>query len=136
MCHDKFTQELLSSILLLSRQPLQKEALEFSRGELGILDCLYKHNGLSAGELRENLAVCSGRIADALKVLESKGLIVRIHDSSDHRRVIVYLSDSGRRLIELKLKSIEARLSAAMACLGSEDAREFIRIVGKLARMS
>ena len=65
-------------------------------GENGVLLQLQNNGGaLSSGKLAELLNLTSGRIANILKSLEKKSLILRERDSSDRRHVMARLTDLG-----------------------------------------
>jgi DNA-binding MarR family transcriptional regulator len=70
---------------------------------------LWERDGLMVSELGERLSLDSGTLTPLLKRLEANGLVARIRDVTDERRVHVSLSTAGRRL--------KARAAAVPACL-------------------
>ena len=70
---------------------------------------LWERDGLMVSELGERLSLDSGTLTPLLKRLEANGLVARIRDVADERRVHVSLSTAGRRL--------KARAAAVPACL-------------------
>ena len=73
---------------------------------------------------------------DVLKTLEAKGLVYRSHDTVDHRKVFVTLTDEGVRYTEEAFDRIHKRISAIIDALGEEDTEEFIRISKKIISIS
>lgn len=65
--------------------------------ELGILDRLDREGPASPSALSENEGVTGPAIAEALRHLDSLGLVKRAKDPSDGRRVVVTITESGRR---------------------------------------
>ncbi len=59
---------------------------------------LWEHEGLTVSELGNRLALDSGTLTPLLKRLESAGLVSRSRDAGDERRVLVALTDKGRKL--------------------------------------
>ena len=59
---------------------------------------LWEQDGLMVSELGERLYLDSGTLTPLLKRLESAGLIARIRDTADERRVHITLTAAGRRL--------------------------------------
>lgn len=59
---------------------------------------LWEHEGLAVGEIGERLALDSGTLTPLLKRLEQAGLVLRLRDTADERRVRVALSAAGRAL--------------------------------------
>jgi len=70
---------------------------------------LWERDGLMVSELGERLSLDSGTLTPLLKRLEANGLVARIRDVADERRVHVSLTATGRRL--------KARAAAVPACL-------------------
>lgn len=71
-------------------------------------------------------------ISQTLKSLEAKGLIVRGRSGSDCRVVSIELTDAGRAMNEAGRRLHDARLDDLIAFLGVDDARELIRIMGRM----
>ena len=59
---------------------------------------LWEKDGLMVSELGERLYLDSGTLTPLLKRLESSGLIARIRDVEDERRVRITLTAAGRKL--------------------------------------
>ncbi|VTU20899.1 Organic hydroperoxide resistance transcriptional regulator [Variovorax sp. PBS-H4] len=76
---------------------------------------LWERDGLMVSELGERLSLDSGTLTPLLKRLESNGLVARIRDLADERRVHVSLTTAGRRL-KARAASVPACLMAASQC--------------------
>ncbi len=74
---------------------------------------LWQRDGLTVSGLGERLFLDSGTLTPLLKRLESAGLISRIRDAQDERRVHITLTASGRRLKARAAKIPGCILSAA-----------------------
>ena len=59
---------------------------------------LWEKDGLMVSELGERLYLDSGTLTPLLKRLEASGLVVRLRDVADERRVHITLSPAGRKL--------------------------------------
>lgn len=125
--------DLFTSLVKVSNAPFQKEARDFSVGEMGVLACLnFRSNGVSAGELSEYLDVSTGRVAAALNTLEKKNMIRRSRGNTDKRKVIVHITDIGRAAVLKKQQQGILCISKMLQNLGEDDAREFARIMQKI----
>ena len=71
-------------------------------------------------------------ISQTLKSLETKGLIVRARAEGDCRAVSIELTEAGRAMNEAGRRLHDARLDDLIAFLGEDDARELIRIMGRM----
>lgn len=125
--------DLFTSLVKVSNAPFQKEARDFSVGEMGVLACLnFRSDGVSAGELSEYLDVSTGRVAAALNTLEKKNMIRRSRGNADKRKVIVHITDIGRAAVLKKQQQGILCISKMLQNLGEDDAREFARIMQKI----
>ncbi len=111
---------LYSSSLAMTRlyKPLL-EPLGLTYPQYLVLLVLWEHDQESVGSLGEKLFLDSGTLTPLLKRMESAGWIDRRRDSSDERRVIVCLTESGRALRD-KACPFPPRLLDATGCAASE----------------
>lgn len=104
-------------------------------GEEGVLSCLLHSEGsLLPGELSSRLDLTSGRIANILRSLESKGLILRESVEQDGRKSRVLLSDDGKAHAARLEANTLSQQQDLMDYLGEEDAGEMVRILEKCLR--
>lgn len=59
---------------------------------------LWERDDRSVGELGEELSLDSGTLTPLLKRLEAAGLLSRLRDAADERRVLIRLTADGRKL--------------------------------------
>jgi DNA-binding MarR family transcriptional regulator len=85
------------------------EKLKLTYPQYLVMLVLWERDGLMVSELGERLSLDSGTLTPLLKRLEANGLVARIRDVADERRVHVSLTAAGRRL--------KARAAAVPACL-------------------
>ena len=78
---------------------------------------LWERDGLMVSELGERLYLDSGTLTPLLKRLEASGLITRIRDVEDERRVHITLSAAGRKLKTRALKIPGCILSASQCSM-------------------
>ncbi len=110
-----------------------KKANTFLHGEMFILNYMtYRGESALPSELASAMHTSSARVAVALKSLESKGFITRQIDKTDRRKIIVSLTTSGRELVETHRVEMRKRVELILNHLGEEDAKEYIRIVGRI----
>jgi DNA-binding MarR family transcriptional regulator len=76
---------------------------------------LWEGDGLMVSELGERLYLDSGTLTPLLKRLETAGLIARIRDVQDERRVRISLTAAGRRL-KTKASRIPGCILSASQC--------------------
>lgn len=91
-------------------------------GEDGVLlFMLQEEDNLLSGDLVTKTGLTSGRIANILKKLEQKKLIIRINDTEDKRKVHVHLTEAGKlRALQLN-DTIRQTYESFLGYLGDEN---------------
>lgn len=90
-----------------------------------------KPYALTPGELLEAMLISSGTVTNRVDQLEKAGLVERVQDSRDRRRILVGLTESGFRVIEAAVADhvrTQARLAAA---LDGDELRALDRLLAK-----
>ncbi len=127
---EKLPEELYGVLADLLNRKSNIAILDSIRGEYGVLNCLNDlEEGASAGELCKRLHVVPGRMADILKKLEEKELIVRTKDENDRRVVISRITEKGRKVSDEKRELIHKEYKGMFEQLGEKDVRELIRLL-------
>ncbi len=76
---------------------------------------LWERDGLTVSELGERLFLDSGTLTPLLKRLEAAGLVSRLRDTADERRVLIRLTADGRHL-KTRARHIPACVLQATRC--------------------
>jgi MarR family transcriptional regulator, organic hydroperoxide resistance regulator len=78
---------------------------------------LWERDGLTVSEIGQRLSLDSGTLTPLLKRLEALGLVSRIRDVADERRVHITLTAAGRKLRAKAAKIPGCILSASQCSL-------------------
>jgi len=84
-----------------------------------VLLVLWETDGLTVSELGQRLSLDSGTLTPLLKRLETAGLVSRLRDVADERRVLINLTAAGRKL-KAKATKVPSCVLAASQCSVSE----------------
>jgi MarR family transcriptional regulator, organic hydroperoxide resistance regulator len=76
---------------------------------------LWEGDGLTVGQVGERVALDSGTLTPLLKRLEAQGLVQRLRDAQDERRVLLRLTPAGRAL-KTKAFAVPEAIGAAAGC--------------------
>lgn len=95
------------------------EALGLTYPQYLVMLVLWERDGLMVSELGQRLSLDSGTLTPLLKRLEAAGLISRMRDVQDERRVHIRLTQAGRRL-KARAATVPACLLAASQCAPAE----------------
>jgi len=136
MDYEKLADELLCKMQSLHRAGPQRNIDESLRGEAMILHFISRRGcGVLPGEIGQEMGVSSARVAAALNSLEVKGLITRQIDKSDRRRILVSITPEGSALEARQFLEIVGEVARMLELLGERDAKEHVRIMGRLAEI-
>lgn len=136
MDYRKLASELRESLIRIAPKPEQKKIDRFDSGETFLLMRLSEMGNAIPSELASQNKTSAAHIAKMLRRLEEKGEIVREIDKTDRRRIIVTITEKGQTRIEEATSYIINNLTALLEQLGEEDARNFVRIVAKIASLA
>lgn len=87
---------------------------------------------LAATELAEAGMLTSGAMTNRIDRLEQKGLVRRLHDPQDRRRVLVQLTAAGIERVDLATRARFETASAAVACLGARQRQQLSSLLRRL----
>ncbi len=76
---------------------------------------LWEGDGVSVSQVGERLALDSGTLTPLLKRLEAQGLVQRLRDTADERRVLLQLTAAGRAL-QARAVQVPQTVAAASGC--------------------
>jgi DNA-binding MarR family transcriptional regulator len=76
---------------------------------------LWEEEGQTVSALGDKLALDSGTLTPLLKRLEAQGQLSRERDAVDERRVIVRLTDAGRKL-KVAARGVPPQIARATGC--------------------
>jgi len=133
--YNLLASQLLGELCDNARLRYRRDLEDFSHGEMSILTYLcYRENGACPGDLCETLGMTTPRISAIIAGLQKKGLVSRVTDAGDRRKIHIYVSDEGRALVETKKEALRDDISRILSLLGEDDAKEYVRIIGKVNR--
>jgi DNA-binding MarR family transcriptional regulator len=92
-----------------------------------VMLALWQQDGLTVSGLGERLALDSGTLTPLLKRLEANGLVQRLRDAADERRVLLQLTAAGRTL-----KARAVRVPQAIAAASGCELSELSELTSKL----
>ncbi len=108
--------------------------LPVTRRALEVLQHLAASGPLTVGEQAEHLRLRRNSVSELLQRLEAKGLVARVRDERDERRVLVWLTNSGRDVVARVGQVLAPDLIAqVMATLSPEERATVVRGLELLA---
>ncbi|MBR4039288.1 MAG: winged helix DNA-binding protein [Clostridia bacterium] len=131
--YETLAHELFASMDRHKKGPPHEEVSRTMRGEMAVL-CLLMNEGkaMTAGELSRTLSMTTSRIAAVLGSLEKKGMLVRMPDETDKRRVLAALTPQGRTVCQRRKAHAHEHMALMLRWLGEDDAAHFVRIMKRI----
>jgi len=90
---------------------------------------------LSAGELASRVNLSQGTVTDILNRLEKRGLIIRIRDSQDRRRVRIQLTADGQSILEQSPPLLQERFAQRFNNLQDWERTQLLASLQRIAAM-
>jgi DNA-binding MarR family transcriptional regulator len=129
-------QEYMETMYYMRKMNSHKQIHDSVHGENFVLFFISQNGGkVIPSDISNEMGISSARVAAALNSLEKKGLIIRRIDADDRRRILVDLTDSGKEQVKTHYRMIMNMVKNMLRYLGEKDAREFIRIMKRLAEI-
>lgn len=91
------------------------DALGLTYPQYLVMLALWEQDGATVSALGERLSLDSGTLTPLLKRLETHGLVARLRDGADERRVHITLTTAGRQL-KAQAAKVPGCLIAASQC--------------------
>lgn len=100
-----------------------------------VLLLIHHQRDILPKEIAETLRVSSARIATILTKLSENKLITREIDEDDRRQIKIVLTKLGEKEAERQKDKVLEQISMYLEKLGEHDAKEYVRIMGRLAEI-
>ena len=101
---------------------------ENAQGEPLVLVYLYKNSGtlIVPSDIARYIGASTARVANILNNLEEKGMISREISREDRRKILVFLTDKGRKETKERRTRTITRISNVFEAMGEERTQQFI----------
>ena len=93
---------------------------------------LWEGDGITVSQLGERLGLDSGTLTPLLKRLQASGLLTRLRDAADERRVLLQLTADGRALRQ-RATAVPPQVLQASGC-GLDEMTDLTRRLHELRR--
>ncbi|MDV7085521.1 MarR family transcriptional regulator [Rhodococcus sp. IEGM 248] len=133
------TEQATAQVLREALRPIWRQLTAgrtISVGKIGVLAYLSKHGRTSASTLATAEKISPQAIANAVRELETIGLVVRTPDEQDRRRIWIELTDAGReRLAQERSQGLDWLEQAIAERLTDEEKKTLDSVVPILRKL-
>jgi DNA-binding MarR family transcriptional regulator len=109
---------------------------ELTLSEVSVLSRLDRDGPATPGALANGERVRPQAMGNTLAALEQRGLVVRMPDPEDGRRVSMSASEAGRRLLLDRRSASTRRVTRALAGFSPDEQRRLIEVIPLLDRLA
>lgn len=127
-----FLERTTRIVKLAFHQAITELGLDITPEQWVILESLYQENGQAQIDLANKSFKNAPTISRILDLLSHKGFVERQRFDNDRRRYKIYLTDEGRRIVELIKPSANRLRKQGWQHLSEEDYDNFIRILNRV----
>jgi len=127
---------VLTSVSRAVKSHLESRLLAYGvhAGQQFILECLWREDGLTPGELAQRIGVETPTVTRAAQRMEVTGLVRRMPDAEDARLVRVFLTERGREVQRLLPALLRAATEEVLAGLTQEERTELVRLLKRVQK--
>ena len=94
---------------------------------------LYDLGEVSQNQLGRNTAMDASTMQGVIKRLASRGLIQRKADPNDRRRLLLNLSEEGKKVVELAIPSGLIITNSTLSPLSEDEKKTFVELLAKIS---
>ncbi len=98
------------------------------------LRILSEHDGLTQRELSDKVGVHPNTAVPALDNMEKHGLVKRVRDANDRRRMSVHLTPKGRRLRDEMIPDVQAMVYRSIPHLTPAELDTFFKVINRITQ--
>jgi len=119
---NELAHTLRQTVLRLARRVRAERAdSAMSDGKLSVLFVLMNEGAQTLGSLADSERVTPPSMNRTINALVEQGFVTRESDATDGRKVVIDISDAGRRLVKETRRRRDAWFSSRLAALTPEE---------------
>lgn len=133
MKKEELRERLIHELWRMYKMDIIAHLIEFVEGETAVLAYLAERDGQSVNpsNISDELRVSRARTANILRSLRQKGMVDMAIADDDRRKMLVRLTDEGRRQFREKFRFVSDYFDLYIDVLGEEDISELTRLLKK-----
>jgi MarR family 2-MHQ and catechol resistance regulon transcriptional repressor len=118
---------------LLADAGISIKRIHLCESDFRVLEALLREGPLPVNVIGQKVDLTTGSITTAIDRLESKGLVVRKHHTTDRRLRVVELTAKGRKLIETAYAQHWVDMEKSVGNLSRKEREKLVDLLQRLA---
>ena len=127
-----YLDRTLRQVRLDMGRRLKEKGIDITPEQWIILSSLYENDGQSQSELGDASFKNAPTVSRIIDLLCKKGLTERVPHAEDRRRHHIFLTDTGKKTVELAFPAIRESRKKGWQGLNETDYQHFIRIINQI----
>lgn len=135
----RISDDFLEVLFLMRHRIFRHVSIPLPVNQFSIMLILYDEGSMIFSEIARSLSIIKQQLSPLINHLEEDGLVKRIQDTDDKRRVRIKITAKGKKFIDSTQDEIKSRLENTLHTLSKEEIEEFgaslqtlMRLFGKI----
>ena len=127
-----YTKLLRATASVKTRIDCHQSVGHLSDSQFGTLDMLLHLGPLHQNAIGQKLLISKSNVVAIIDKLEEQGLVRRERSREDRRRILIHLTEEGRKLVLDLFPGHAAAITEELSCLSPAEQQELGRLCRKL----
>ncbi|WP_374286852.1 MarR family winged helix-turn-helix transcriptional regulator [Lactococcus sp.] len=131
MDYNHLAEQLINNAKPPKRTQVFNRFSVYSHGEHQVIFYLFKNSGkpIVPSDISKYTDTSTARIATILNNLEDKGMVTREISREDRRKILVSITDKGRKYAETAHNEFMGHIATVLQAMGEERAKSFVESI-------
>jgi DNA-binding MarR family transcriptional regulator len=135
ICAKQLVETIPMVMRFIRAEVKRKNSLPVTLPQVRIMGFIERNPNCSLGNVTEFLQVTTGTCSAAVDRLVSRGLVNRVKDQSERRRINLSLTEEGNRLLTMVGERAQAAVKNAISSLPAAELQELETSLGLLKKV-
>ena len=128
-------EQFMKMLWAFNRMRSERDIAQPDKGCMAVMSSLFVHNEMYAHQLAKELGLSRARLSSIVKTLKMKKLITCRLLLSDKRKILIKMTDEGKRLVDETYQRIIGKVSKIFDKLGIEKTKMSLEILSDILKI-
>lgn len=128
-------EQFMKMLWAFNRMRSERDIPQPDKGCMAVMSSLYVHNEMYAHQLAKELSLSRARLSSIVKTLKMKKLITCRLLLTDKRKILIKMTEEGKRLVDETYQRIIRKVSKIFEKLGIEKTKISLEILSDILKI-
>ena len=128
-------EQFMKMLWTFNRMRSERDIPQPDKGCMAVMSSLYVHNEMYAHQLAKELSLSRARLSSIVKTLKTKKLITCRLLLTDKRKILIKMTEEGKRLVDETYQRIIRKVSKIFEKLGIEKTKISLEILSDILKI-